>query len=339
MMTYAARPSALAAVGLSALVLFILSLGLGPVSIDAGQVLRIVLAWLPGMDNPGSPIETATVQIIRLPRALTALATGAMLAGAGAVLQGLTRNVLVEPALIGVSSGAAVGAALVIVLGGSLLWLPVAAFVTSLAVCLGVMWLARVDGQTPATLLLLSGVAANALAAAVLGLLSYAADDAQLRTLTFWLFGSLARTDWQDLAVLLPLAGVCAVLMLRESRVLDALSLGDAAAGHLGFAVEASRRRLVLAVALGVGVSVAFTGVVAFVGLVVPHLVRLLLGASHKQLLPGSMLLGGSLTLAADILARLLVAPAELPIGIVTSLCGAPFFIILLALRRRELSA
>lgn len=338
-MPHKTRRSLVGAMAISCLVLFSLSLGLGPVSIEISQVLRIMLSWLPGVEHHASPIELATVRAIRLPRALTAMATGAMLAGAGAVLQGLTRNALVEPALIGVSSGAAVGAALVIVLGGSLLWLPVAAFITSLAVCLGVMLLARVDGQTPATLLLLCGVAANALAAAILGLLSYSADDAQLRTLTFWLFGSLARTNWSDLGVLLPLAALCAIIMLRQSRVLDAMSLGDAAAGHLGYAVEKSRRQLVLAVALGVGVSVAFTGVVAFIGLVVPHLVRLLIGAGHRHLLPGSMLLGGSLTLAADILARLLVAPAELPIGIVTSLCGAPFFIVLLALRRRELSA
>lgn len=312
------------------------SLMLGPLAIAPRDVVEILLQ-LGGLVAGDAPAhELAAIEAIRLPRALTALGVGAALAGAGAVLQGLTRNPLVEPALIGISSGAAVGAAAVIVLGASLWWLPVAAFAAALAVTAGVMVLARIDGQTPATTLLLAGVAVNALAASVLGMLTIAADDPALRTLTFWMFGSLGRTGWSELGLLLPLVAACLLLMLREQRVLDALALGDRVAGHLGFEVERSRRRLIAAVALAVGASVAYTGIIAFLGLVVPHLVRLILGAHHRRLLPGAMLAGAALCLAADTLGRLLIAPAELPIGVITSLCGAPFFIALLWWRRHQ---
>lgn len=314
---------------------FVLSLMLGPLSLSPARVVDILQASLTDSGASLPRHEVATVTAIRLPRALTAIAVGAALAGAGAALQGLTRNPLVEPALIGVSSGAAVGAAAVIVLGGALAWLPAAAFACALAVTFGLMLLARTDSHAPATTLLLAGVAVNALAASVLGVLTVAADDPALRTLTFWMFGSLGRTGWSELALLLPAVAGCLLVMLREQRLLDVLALGDGVAGHLGFDVEASRRRLIIVIALAVGASVAYTGIIAFVGLVVPHLVRLLLGPQHRTLLPGAMLLGAALTVAADTLGRLVVAPAELPIGVITSLCGAPFFIGLLIWRRQ----
>lgn len=320
-------------------VVLLLSLSLGPIRIAPERILDILWQWLLQRETQLPAHETATITMIRLPRTLTAMLTGAALAGAGAVLQGLTRNPLVEPALIGISTGGAVGAALVIVFGGALMWLPAAAFALSLMVCFGVMALARVDGHTPATTLLLAGIAVNALASAILGLLTYAADDPALRTLTFWLFGSVARTGWQELALLTPVLVVCGAVMLRQTRVLDALTLGDAAAGHLGFAVERSRRLLIAAVALSVGAVVAYTGVIAFVGLVVPHVARMFCAPGHRSLLPTAMLTGAVLTVAADTVARLVVAPAELPIGVVTALCGAPFFIALLYAKRRQLES
>ena len=280
--------------------------------------------------------EQATIEVIRLPRVLTALVAGAALAGGGAVLQGLTRNPLVEPALIGISSGAALGAALVIVWGLGSLLLPMAAFGGGLLSALAVFALARADGRTSAVALLLGGVAINALTAALLGLMIYAADDQQLRTLPFWMFGSLARTDWAALQWLVPVVAVCCVMMVREHRSLDALALGDQVAGHLGVDGQRVRNRLLGATVLAVGAVVAYTGVIAFVGLVVPHVVRLLLGAHHRFLIPGSLIVGAGLTVLADTLARMVVAPAELPIGVVTSLVGAPVFIALLWLRRRE---
>ena len=164
----------------------------------------------------------------------------------------------------------------------------------------------------------------------------YAADDQELRSLTFWMFGSLARTDWDALRWLIPLVGVCCVFMVREHRALDALALGEQVAGHLGIDAQRVRNRLLAVTVLAVGAVVAYTGVIAFVGLVVPHVVRLLLGAHHRFLIPGSLIVGAGLTVVADTLARMVVAPAELPIGVVTSLVGAPVFIALLWSRRRD---
>lgn len=312
------------------------SLALGPLSIPLAHTLDIT-ASLIGLGSTTAPAyELATIEAIRLPRTLTALVTGAALAGGGAVLQGLTRNPLVEPALIGISSGAALGAALAIVMGLAGWLLPPTAFVGGLLAAVAVFQLARVDGRMSAATLLLGGVAINALTAALLGLMIYAADDQQLRTLTFWMFGSLARTDGAALQWMVPVVLGCCVMMWREHRALDALALGDRVAGHLGVSADRVRGRLLAVTVLAVGVVVSHTGVIAFVGLVVPHLVRLLLGAHHRHVILASLLLGAGLTAAADTTARLLVAPAELPIGVVTSLVGAPVFIALLVWRRRD---
>lgn len=318
------------------LVAALCGLALGPLQIPLARTVDIVLS-LVGLGQSSVPAhEQATIEIIRMPRVLMALVTGAALAGGGAVLQGLTRNPLVEPALIGISSGAALGAAIVIVVGLGSVLLPAAAFAGGLLSALAVFALARADGRTSAVALLLGGVAINALTAAALGLMIYAADDQELRSLTFWMFGSLARTDWDALRWLIPLVGVCCVFMVREHRALDALALGEQVAGHLGIDAQRVRNRLLAVTVLAVGAVVAYTGVIAFVGLVVPHVVRLLLGAHHRFLIPGSLIVGAGLTVVADTLARMIVAPAELPIGVVTSLVGAPVFIALLWSRRRD---
>ncbi|MEN8719711.1 MAG: iron ABC transporter permease, partial [Oceanococcaceae bacterium] len=245
------------------------------------------------------------------------------------------RNPLVEPGLIGVSSGAAVGAAAVIVLGGAMLWLPLAAFSGAMLVTLSVMLVARVHGQESTSTLLLAGVAVNALAAAILGVLTVAADDPALRTLTFWMFGSLARSGQAELLILALLIVPGTVMMWRYAGFLDAMALGEGGAAHLGYAVRRDRWILVALVALAVGVAVAFSGIIGFVGLVVPHLARLLFGAAHRQLLPISAALGAILLMLVDTISRLVLMPAEVPVGVITALVGAPLFIGLLIWRAR----
>ncbi|MCY1347124.1 Hemin transport system permease protein HmuU [compost metagenome] len=254
-------------------------------------------------------------------------------------MQGLFRNPLADPGLVGVSSGAALGAAFAIVgaalLGGvpdalSPYLLSICAFGGGLTVTALVYRLGRRDGQTNVATMLLAGIALTALAGAIIGLFTYLADDATLRTLTFWNLGSLNGASYSRLWPLLIVTAGVALWLPRRAKALNALLLGESEARHLGFEVERLKRELVLCTALGVGAAVAAAGLIGFIGLVVPHLVRLLAGPDHRVLLPASALAGASLLLFADLAARLLLAPAELPIGIVTALIGAPFFIYLL---------
>jgi len=290
---------------------------------------------------PG-PFETAALFGIRLPRLALGLAVGATLGVSGAALQALFRNPLADPGLLGVSSGAACGAVGWIVLGASApLWLqtafslPLAAFAAALAATLLVYLIAYSHSRSDAATLLLAGVAMNALAGAVVGFLTYLGSDAQLRSLTFWLLGGLSGVTWEQIALVLPVIIVADAGIAFNARLFDVMALGESAAGHLGLAVENIRRITVLQVALGVGASVALTGVIGFVGLAAPHLVRLIGGPRHAYVLPASALMGALLTVSADIIARIAVIPAELPIGIVTSALGAPFFIWLLRRRVR----
>ncbi|MAB23020.1 FecCD family ABC transporter permease [Pseudomonas neustonica] len=326
------------------LVAVLLSLALGPVAIPLGDTLRVLLRWFSTADLPTD--QVLIIEHIRLPRTLMGILVGATLALTGAAMQGLFRNPLADPGLIGVSSGAALGAALMIVLGSSMLSaLP--SFVLPYATVLGAFaggvittWLVYRLGQsvqgTSVASMLLAGIAIAAISGAVIGMLSYLADDAMLRTLTFWNMGSLGSANYQRVAVL---ALCCALVwwrLPRQAKALNALLLGESEARHLGVDVERVKRELVLLTALGVGACVAAAGLIGFVGLVVPHLVRLLLGADHRRVLPVSMLLGASLLLLADVGARLLIAPAELPLGIITALLGAPFFLALLMRAQRR---
>lgn len=319
---------------------FWLSLALGPVSLPLADTLRAALRLL-GIPLAGENLEQAELILgqIRMPRTLLGLAVGAVLALSGVAMQGLFRNPLADPGLVGVSSGAALGAALAIV--GGALWgnipqiivpylLSACAVVGGLVVTGMVYRLGRRDGQTSVATMLLAGIALTALSASVIGLLTYLADDATLRTLTFWNMGSLNGATY---ARLWPLMLVCAVIIFwlpRRAKALNALLLGESEARHLGVNVEALKRELVFCTALGVGAAVAAAGLIGFIGLVVPHLVRLLVGPDHRVLLPASALAGASLLLFADLFARMVLAPAELPIGIVTALLGAPFFLYLL---------
>lgn len=330
-------------VALTALLLLALwlSLALGPVSLPLLDALEALLrlSGLAGEQVPGQ--AELIIGQIRLPRTLLGLSVGAVLALCGVAMQGLFRNPLADPGLVGVSSGAALGAALVIVGSASLGWglgplwlqpylLSLAAFAGGLGVTAVVYRLGRRDGQTSVAAMLLAGVALSALAGALIGLFTYLADDATLRSLTFWNMGSLSGASYARLWPLLLVGAGVAIWLPRRAPALNALLLGESEARHLGFEVERLKRELVLCTALGVGAAVAAAGLIGFIGLVVPHLLRLLVGPDHRILLPASAMAGAALLLLADLLARLLLAPAELPIGIITALLGAPFFLYLL---------
>jgi iron complex transport system permease protein len=344
------RPGRAAAVPCFAVLLalvFVAHVALGPVVIPPDQVVGAVLdlVGLPvGSDIPDQ--NRTIIASIRLPRACLALLVGIALAQAGALLQGLFRNPLAEPTLVGVSSGAALAAASVIVFAGALAGrhaaavlpylLPIAAFLGGLATTLLIYRIGARHGAASIPLMLLAGIAVNAIAFSLIGVLVYASDDRQLRDITFWMMGSLGGARWLSVAILAPLALVPLLLGGWLARSLNALILGEREAGHLGVDVERVKRAATIGIAITVGGAVAATGIIGFVGLVVPHLVRLMTGPDHRIVLPASALLGAALLLAADLVARTAVAPAELPVGLVTSLIGGPFFLWLLLTRARR---
>jgi iron complex transport system permease protein len=315
--------------GVLFLLALLLEILLGPVSIPAGRLLHLLFG------AAGDATEAAVLWQIRLPRALLAVAVGAALGLSGAAQQGLFRNQLADPALIGVSAGAALAAVAGIVFTAPLhavlpvppgLLVPVLAFGGGLAATFIALRLAGADTAG----LLLAGIAVNAACGAATGLLITLSDDRQLRDITFWTMGSLASGGWAGGTVTLLACLIAAALILPAAPALDALLLGEREAGWLGVRVERLRLRVVVATALAVGAAVAASGIIGFVGLVVPHLLRLLGSSRHGLVLGGSALLGAALLLLADTLARGIAAPAELPVGLVTSALGAPFFIMLL---------
>ena len=296
-------------------------------------------------DNVSQQVKTILLDI-RLPRICLAILIGAILAISGAVMQGLFRNPLAAPSLIGVSSGASVGASVVIVLAGA--WLQsntalglslvaVGAFIGSFLVTVLVYRLSTSALGTSVTTMLLAGIAVSALAGAVSGLLSYYADNEMLRQISIWQMGNLSTANWQRVLVLTVVAILVLSLFPRESKSLNALLLGESEARHLGIDVQQVKRKLILLTTLGIGTAVAIGGTIGFVGLIVPHIVRLLIGPDHRWLLPASALAGGVLLLLADTIARIIIAPTELPTGILTAILGAPFFIMLLVQQRREI--
>jgi iron complex transport system permease protein len=261
-------------------------------------------------------------------------------------MQGLFRNPLADPALVGVSSGGALAAAAAIVFTDSQIGqsfrfmqhqlLPIAAFAGSLVTTVILYSIASRSGRTSIAIFLLAGIAIAAIANAGIGLLVFIADDRQLRDITFWLLGSLSGATWPKLATLAPVLGLALIACVSIARGLDVLVLGEAEAFHSGVDVERLKRISIVLVSAMTGVAVSVCGVVGFVGIVVPHLLRLVIGPAHRLLLPASMLLGAVLLVGADTLARTIVAPAEMPIGILTAAIGAPFFLGML-LRQRGL--
>jgi iron complex transport system permease protein len=337
------RPVILLALGVMFVAITMAGLCTGAVPIAPSRVVASLLSPFTGIAT--SPAESLVILQVRMPRVLMGLVIGAALAVAGALMQGLFRNPLADPGLIGVSGGAALGAAVMIVMGHGflpasvqLLGVPVGAFIGGLATTLALYRIASSRGATSTPLLLLAGVAFGALSGALIGLLAYVSDDRQLRDLSFWSLGSLSGSSWSKVIVVASFVTPSLLLARRLAAGLNALSLGEAEAFHSGFPVQRLKGLLVLLVALSVGASVAGAGMIGFVGIVTPHLVRLAGGADHRYVLAGSALLGGGLLTAADAVARVVVAPAELPLGILTAAVGAPFFFWLLMRNRAMLT-
>jgi len=314
------------------------SLSLGAFQIPFPQTLAILFDQI-GISVGTFEVQQENVLIqIRVPRVLMAMLVGGGLGISGAALQGLFRNPLVEPGLIGVSSGAALFAVIFMVLvpaASALVWikavgLPLFAFVGGLIHVLAVYYLSKTQGKTDSATLILAGVAINALAASLIGLVLFFADDSALRSFTFWSLGDLGGATWSKIPVALTLIAAPTFLLLFNTKQLNALALGEQEAFHMGVNVQQVKLRLLICSALVVGVGVSMVGMIGFVGLVVPHLIRILFGADHRLVLPGSFLLGAILLNFADLIARLIVIPAEMPIGVITALVGAPFFIWLI---------
>ena len=317
----------------------LLSLGTGAAGLPLWQIFTDLLSG-EGLSSRNRLI----LMDIRLPRLVMGMAIGAALAVSGALMQGLFRNPLADPGIVGVGAGAGLGAVTAIVLGGLLPagaaaivgnhLVPFAAFGGGWISTMLLYRIATRGGATSVATLLLAGIALGALAGALTGILVYMADDTQLRSLTFWGMGSLAGASWAKMLVGLPL--ILPVLLLSPllARGLNALSLGESQARHLGIDVQRIKSFAILGVAAAAGAAVALAGGIGFVGVVVPHLLRIATGPDHRYLLPNAALLGGSLLCAADMVARTIVSPAELPIGIVTAIIGAPVFLWILLQRR-----
>lgn len=300
--TLAALIAALAAASIAALCI-------GAYRLSPAQLLGALTATDAQLAGDAALRQARAVLVdIRAPRVVLALFVGAGFGAAGAAMQALFRNPLADPGLIGVSSGAAL-----------------------------VYRLAVARGRLALPLLLLAGIAINALAGAGIGLLTYLADDAQLRSLTFWSLGSVGGAQWRTIAAVAPFALAGCVLLAREQHALNALQLGEAEAMHLGVPVPRVKRRVLVGTAMCVGALVSCTGAIGFIGLVAPHCVRLAAGADQRIVMPGAALFGALLAVAADLAARTLAAPAEIPLGILTALIGAPFFLALLWKRRGAL--
>lgn len=330
------------ALALAATALFSLTWGASDAS-----ALGLVGKWLFGA-TPGNEAlsvrDSIIVYDIRLPRVILGILVGSALAVSGAVMQGLFRNPLADPGLVGVSAGAGLGAVSVIVLGGTFLApftallgsfaLPLAAFGGGLVTTIILYNVATRQGRTSIATMLLAGIALGAMAIALTGILVYMADDRQLRDLTFWQLGSLAGATWLKIAAAGPIIVLALATAPFLAKGLNALALGEATASHLGVPVQRLKYVAIVAVSAAIGASVAVSGGIGFIGIVVPHLLRLAIGPDNRYLLPASALLGACMLLLADAVSRTIVAPAELPIGIITAAVGGPFFLWIL-LRKR----
>ncbi|WP_420387965.1 FecCD family ABC transporter permease [Roseivirga sp.] len=325
---------------------FLISLTIGAVDISLKDVMHIFLNQLGLGSTEVAVTKSLVLTDFRLPRLLFTVLIGAALGVSGAALQGLFRNPLVEPGIIGVSSGAALGAIFIILGLEAFLgdipanleqWLmpPFAFFGGAIATYI-TLKLGNYKGQVRITILILAGVAITSMASAIIGLAIFYSDEQQLRTFTFWTLGDLSGATWTKIYVItLPILGTIAGLC-HYARSLNALALGESEAYHSGVNVERVKKRVVLLSAVAVGTAVAFAGVIGFLGLVIPHIIRMTISSDHRIVIPGSAIGGALLLILADIVARTAVAPAELPIGIITASVGTPFFIYLLTVAKRK---
>jgi iron complex transport system permease protein len=333
----------LAAAAVLLAVAAIVSLSVGPTGITLASLPHVLGSWLGAQGDATSAREQLVLIDIRLPRTLLAMFVGASLGVAGALMQGMFRNPLADPGIIGVSAGAALFAVATIALGHGALApllqplgfyaLPVSAFLGSLLATGFLVVLSGRRRRLTTGTLLLAGIAIAALASSLTGLIAFASDDRELRDLTLWTLGSLGGASWPKVMAVAPFAVLVALSAQRLARPLNGLLLGEAEAFHLGIDVERTKRIVVLATAASVGAAVAVSGIIAFAGIIVPHIVRMIAGPDHRVVLPGSALLGAALMLVADVVARMIVRPAELPVGIVVAAIGAPVFLHLV-LRR-----
>ncbi len=310
----------------------ILSVAIGPVFIPPGTILSLLAGKIVGAARADAPDTFSTILFeIRLPHALLILLTGAALAGSGASYQGLFRNPLADPYLIGVASGAGLGA----VIAMSIRWpadllglyvIPAAAFVGALATVLIVYSLARYGNSLPTTTLILAGVAISSFATSLTSFLMLRSNE-ELRRATGWLLGGSLMSGWEPVAAVLPYVLVGLAILMTSGHALNVLQFGEEQASQMGLAAERVKFLLILAASLTAAAAVAFSGIIGFIGLIVPHIVRLLWGADYRKLIPLSIVSGGSALLIADLLSRVVLAPQILPVGIVTALAGAPFFL------------
>lgn len=314
-------------------------IGVGAVQIAPEQSVAIVLHHLGlSTDIAYSRQQDAIVWAIRMPRVILAILVGGALSVSGATLQGMFRNPLADPGLIGVSSGAAVGAIGSVALGigvFGILTLPIFAFVGGVLTSIAVYVIARHEGRTEVVTLVLTGIALNTVAGALTGLLTYIASEDQLRAVVFWSLGSLGGATWASVRAATPFILLGLLFIPRWGGALNLFVLGEREARHLGVDTERVRLKLIVVTALMTGAAVAVAGVIGFVGLIVPHVLRLIAGPNHRVLLPACALGGASLVLLADLLSRTIVAPAELPLGVITALMGGPFLLVLMLRTRR----
>ncbi|NRA53788.1 MAG: iron ABC transporter permease [Gammaproteobacteria bacterium] len=327
---------------ISVILLFFLNIGIGGVAIDLSTIVNVLLG------NSQQEMQNAIIWQIRLPRLILAFVVGAGLSICGAAMQAIFRNPLADPGLIGVSSGAVLGAIMVIVLGNSLLAgfvdkfglyaLPLGAFIGCLLICAFIYRLSSGQGQLSVISLLLAGIAVNAMVGSVTGVLTYISDDQALRDMTFWSMGSLAGNSWSLLMPSLCAIIVSIVALLRLAKPLNLYLLGEAQAKHLGVGVDQLKKQVFFFTALCVGASVAICGMIGFVGFIVPHLLRMIIGPDHRYLFPASILFGGSLLALADLIARTIIIPSEVPIGLITSAIGGPFFMAVLLKSYKKLN-
>ncbi|MEM9446483.1 MAG: iron chelate uptake ABC transporter family permease subunit [Verrucomicrobiota bacterium] len=328
------------------IVMALVALSNGPVKVPIKDLLEILLSRLGLAEAENiSQQHIAAIEIIRLPRILCAILIGGALAACGGAMQGLFRNPLADPGLIGISAGAGLGA--VISISSFSSWFPewsktlgtfttpLLAFFFAFMTTFLIYHLATRHGRTDVPTMLLAGIAINAFAGAITSYFVFLSDDDQIRSITFWMMGSLGHATWKELSLAAPLMLISILSLPFLSKALNAFALGEAEAKYLGIDRERAKVLIICLTAAGVGSGVAISGMIAFVGLVVPHLVRLCIGPDNRFLMLGSIFLGGLLLLLSDLLARNLLAPVELPIGIITAFIGAPFFLWLLLKMKR----
>jgi heme transport system permease protein len=335
--------------GLGVFIAAAFSLSVGAMKIPVQDVL-LILAKKTGM-FPNKPVDEQYANvliIVRMPRVMMGLLIGAALGISGAAIQGIFRNPLAEPGLIGISSGASLFAVLIIAAEVSLLaglsnllgyyLLAFGSFLGAGLAAFVVYQISRSDGRPNVATMLLAGIAINALAGALTGLVTYMANDQQLRNITFWLLGSLGGATWQIVLCLLPFVIIPILFLPMMGKTLNAFALGETQAQQLGLPVGRVKRGVVILATMAVGASVAVSGIISFVGLLVPHMVRLIFGVDNRRVLPASALMGAMILTLADLIARRLVAPIELPIGVITALLGTPVFLYILIKDKKKIT-